>query len=118
MGRLGTQWDPVSNKAKIGLGAMRLTRFLVILLFRKHPQTTDDADDAAGHKSFMCATIQTGFCDWSARYFAQPVMKVSMSSWPQWNLGMWLPQPQCSHLKLKSSCCLLFAPVPGAGLGV
>ncbi|XP_041491753.1 regulatory-associated protein of mTOR isoform X3 [Microtus oregoni] len=46
-------------------------------MFDKGPdQTTDDADDAAGHKSFMCATIQTGFCDWSARYFAQPVMKI------------------------------------------
>ena len=22
--------------------------------------------------------MQTGFCDWSARYFAQPVMKVAM----------------------------------------
>ncbi|XP_057630562.1 regulatory-associated protein of mTOR isoform X2 [Chionomys nivalis] len=46
-------------------------------MFDKGPdQTTDDADDATGHKSFMCATIQTGFCDWSARYFAQPVMKI------------------------------------------
>ncbi|CAO2646329.1 Regulatory-associated protein of mTOR [Lemmus lemmus] len=46
-------------------------------MFDKGPdQTTDDADDAAGHKSFMCATTQTGFCDWSARYFAQPVMKI------------------------------------------
>ncbi|XP_036051233.1 regulatory-associated protein of mTOR [Onychomys torridus] len=46
-------------------------------MFDKGPdQTTDDADDAAGHKSFICATIQTGFCDWSARYFAQPVMKI------------------------------------------
>lgn len=46
-------------------------------MFDKGPdQTTDDADDAAGHKNFVCATIQTGFCDWSARYFAQPVMKI------------------------------------------
>ncbi|MEJ1269209.1 regulatory associated protein of MTOR complex 1 [Cricetulus griseus] len=46
-------------------------------MFDKGPdQTTDDGDDAAGHKSFICATIQTGFCDWSARYFAQPVMKI------------------------------------------
>lgn len=46
-------------------------------MFDKGPdQTTDDADDAAGHKSFICATMQTGFCDWSARYFAQPVMKI------------------------------------------
>nr|XP_023507607.1 regulatory-associated protein of mTOR isoform X12 [Equus caballus] len=39
-------------------------------------ETTDDPDDAAGHKSFISATMQTGFCDWSARYFAQPVMKI------------------------------------------
>lgn len=46
-------------------------------MFDKGPdQTTDDADDAAGHKSFICASMQTGFCDWSARYFAQPVMKI------------------------------------------
>ncbi|KAM5273134.1 regulatory-associated protein of mTOR isoform 2-T2 [Ctenodactylus gundi] len=46
-------------------------------MFDKGPdQTADDADDVAGHKSFVCATAQTGFCDWSARYFAQPVMKI------------------------------------------
>ncbi|KAM8786673.1 regulatory-associated protein of mTOR [Rhynchonycteris naso] len=46
-------------------------------MFDKGPdQTTDDVDDAAGHKSFTSATMQTGFCDWSARYFAQPVMKI------------------------------------------
>nr|XP_051686494.1 regulatory-associated protein of mTOR [Oryctolagus cuniculus] len=49
-------------------------------LFDKGPdQTTDDGDDAAGHKSFISATMQTGFCDWSARYFAQPVMKVRVA---------------------------------------
>ncbi|XP_053515795.1 regulatory-associated protein of mTOR isoform X3 [Artibeus jamaicensis] len=46
-------------------------------MFDKGPdQTADDPDDAAGHKSFISATMQTGFCDWSARYFAQPVMKI------------------------------------------
>ncbi|KAF6299577.1 regulatory associated protein of MTOR complex 1 [Rhinolophus ferrumequinum] len=46
-------------------------------MFDKGPdQTTDDPDDAAGHKSFISATTQTGFCDWSVRYFAQPVMKI------------------------------------------
>uniref|UniRef100_A0AC11CGA7 Regulatory associated protein of MTOR complex 1 n=1 Tax=Ovis aries TaxID=9940 RepID=A0AC11CGA7_SHEEP len=46
-------------------------------MFDKGPdQTTDDPDDTAGHKSFISATMQTGFCDWSARYFAQPVMKI------------------------------------------
>lgn len=46
------------------------------------PKTTDDADDTAGHRSFVSATMQTGFCDWSARYFAQPVMKVACASTP------------------------------------
>ncbi|KAM9208502.1 regulatory-associated protein of mTOR [Dugong dugon] len=46
-------------------------------MFDKGPdQTTDDVDDAAGPKSFISAAVQTGFCDWSARYFAQPVMKI------------------------------------------
>ncbi|XP_051037697.1 regulatory-associated protein of mTOR [Phodopus roborovskii] len=46
-------------------------------MFDKGPdQATDDADDATGHRSFTCATLQTGFCDWSVRYFAQPVMKI------------------------------------------
>ncbi|XP_056191070.1 regulatory-associated protein of mTOR isoform X3 [Falco biarmicus] len=46
-------------------------------MFDKGPeQTTDDADDTVGHKSFISATVQTGFCDWSAKYFAQPVMKI------------------------------------------
>ncbi|KAF6096782.1 regulatory associated protein of MTOR complex 1 [Phyllostomus discolor] len=46
-------------------------------MFDKGPdQTADDPDDAAGHKSFISAAMQTGFCDWSARYFAQPVMKI------------------------------------------
>ncbi|KAM7068352.1 regulatory-associated protein of mTOR isoform 2-T2 [Molossus nigricans] len=45
-------------------------------MFDKGPdQTADDPDDA-GHRSFISATTQTGFCDWSARYFAQPVMKI------------------------------------------
>ncbi|NXC56977.1 RPTOR protein, partial [Aleadryas rufinucha] len=46
-------------------------------MFDKGPeQTADDADDAVGHKSFISAAVQTGFCDWSAKYFAQPVMKI------------------------------------------
>ncbi|KAK2496543.1 hypothetical protein MC885_000490 [Smutsia gigantea] len=46
-------------------------------MFDKGPdQTTDDPEDAAGHRSFISAAVQTGFCDWSARYFAQPVMKI------------------------------------------
>ncbi|XP_037665950.1 regulatory-associated protein of mTOR [Choloepus didactylus] len=46
-------------------------------MFDKGPdQTTDEADEPVGHKSFVSATAQTGFCDWSARYFARPVMKI------------------------------------------
>ncbi|NXH22915.1 RPTOR protein, partial [Bucco capensis] len=46
-------------------------------MFDKGPeQTPEDADDAVGHKSFISASVQTGFCDWSAKYFAQPVMKI------------------------------------------
>lgn len=45
-------------------------------MFDKGPdQPADDPDDT-GHKSFISAAMQTGFCDWSARYFAQPVMKI------------------------------------------
>uniref|UniRef100_A0A4W3JWU3 Regulatory-associated protein of mTOR n=1 Tax=Callorhinchus milii TaxID=7868 RepID=A0A4W3JWU3_CALMI len=32
--------------------------------------------DGVGHKSFITTTMQTGYCDWSAKYFAQPVMKI------------------------------------------
>ncbi|XP_021031100.1 regulatory-associated protein of mTOR [Mus caroli] len=65
-GPTGTQYTPHSHQ-------FPRTR----KMFDKGPdQTTDDADDAAGHKSFICASMQTGFCDWSARYFAQPVMKI------------------------------------------
>uniref|UniRef100_A0A8D0BE52 Regulatory-associated protein of mTOR n=1 Tax=Salvator merianae TaxID=96440 RepID=A0A8D0BE52_SALMN len=46
-------------------------------MFDKGPdQTADDTDDTVGHKNFMSATMQTGFCDWSVKYFAQPVMKI------------------------------------------
>ncbi|KAG8507507.1 Regulatory-associated protein of mTOR, partial [Galemys pyrenaicus] len=45
-------------------------------LLPKRPKTAEDPDDAAGHKGFISAAMQTGFCDWSARYFAQPVMKI------------------------------------------
>ncbi|CAB1344926.1 unnamed protein product [Coregonus sp. 'balchen'] len=36
----------------------------------------DDADDPGGHKAYMNANLSTGLCDWSAKYFAQPVMKI------------------------------------------
>lgn len=53
-------------------------------------QTTDDADDTVGHKSFISATVQTGFCDWSAKYFAQPVMKVILSGHAFWIVALQL----------------------------
>uniref|UniRef100_A0A8C5FVC0 Regulatory associated protein of MTOR complex 1 n=1 Tax=Gadus morhua TaxID=8049 RepID=A0A8C5FVC0_GADMO len=43
-------------------------------MFDKGPEQADDGDDA-GHKHYITA-LQTGLCDWSAKYFAQPVMKV------------------------------------------
>nr|XP_048674809.1 regulatory-associated protein of mTOR isoform X7 [Caretta caretta] len=66
VGNLGVQYTPHSHQ-------FPRTR----KMFDKGPdQTTDDADDAVGHKIFISATMQTGFCDWSAKYFAQPVMKI------------------------------------------
>ncbi|NXP79206.1 RPTOR protein, partial [Ramphastos sulfuratus] len=65
-GNMGVQYTPHSHQ-------FPRTR----KMFDKGPeQTTDDADDTVGHKSFISATVQTGFCDWSAKYFAQPVMKI------------------------------------------
>ncbi|XP_074778568.1 regulatory-associated protein of mTOR isoform X5 [Athene noctua] len=66
VGSVGVQYTPHSHQ-------FPRTR----KMFDKGPeQTTDDADDTVGHKSFISATVQTGFCDWSAKYFAQPVMKI------------------------------------------
>nr|XP_015211492.1 PREDICTED: regulatory-associated protein of mTOR [Lepisosteus oculatus] len=46
-------------------------------MFDKGPdQTADDADEPGGHRNLISAALQTGLCDWSAKYFAQPVMKV------------------------------------------
>ncbi|KAJ8002039.1 hypothetical protein DPEC_G00175660 [Dallia pectoralis] len=49
-------------------------------MFDKGPsgseQAGDDADDPGGHKAYMNANLSTGLCDWSAKYFAQPVMKM------------------------------------------
>ncbi|XP_060107906.1 regulatory-associated protein of mTOR isoform X1 [Heteronotia binoei] len=66
VGSMGMQYTPHSHQ-------FPRTR----KMFDKGPdQTADDADDTVGHKNFMSATMQTGFCDWSAKYFAQPVMKI------------------------------------------
>nr|XP_056722995.1 regulatory-associated protein of mTOR isoform X3 [Euleptes europaea] len=66
VGSMGVQYTPHSHQ-------FPRTR----KMFDKGPdQTADDADDTVGHKNFMSATMQTGFCDWSAKYFAQPVMKI------------------------------------------
>ncbi|XP_042614054.1 regulatory-associated protein of mTOR isoform X2 [Cyprinus carpio] len=46
-------------------------------MFDKGPdQTAEDGDEAAAHRSFISVSLQTGLCDWSAKYFAQPVMKI------------------------------------------
>ncbi|XP_066471834.1 regulatory-associated protein of mTOR isoform X1 [Tiliqua scincoides] len=66
VGNVGVQYTPHSHQ-------FPRTR----KMFDKGPdQTADDADDTVGHKNFMTTTMQTGFCDWSAKYFAQPVMKI------------------------------------------
>ncbi|XP_077184335.1 regulatory-associated protein of mTOR isoform X4 [Paroedura picta] len=66
VGSIGVQYTPHSHQ-------FPRTR----KMFDKGPdQAADDADDTVGHKNFMSATMQTGFCDWSAKYFAQPVMKI------------------------------------------
>ncbi|XP_015670580.1 regulatory-associated protein of mTOR isoform X2 [Protobothrops mucrosquamatus] len=66
VGNMGVQYTPHSHQ-------FPRTR----KMFDKGPdQITDDADDAVGPKNFMTAAMQTGFCDWSAKYFAQPVMKI------------------------------------------
>ncbi|CAJ0967179.1 unnamed protein product [Ranitomeya imitator] len=45
--------------------------------FPPNPQdTAEDGDDVIVHKGFLSGSLQTGFCDWNAKYFAQPVMKV------------------------------------------
>ncbi|XP_028828569.1 regulatory-associated protein of mTOR isoform X3 [Denticeps clupeoides] len=46
-------------------------------MFDKGPdQTAEDGDEPVGHRNFINAAVQTGLCDWSAKYFAQPVMKM------------------------------------------
>ncbi|XP_067230914.1 regulatory-associated protein of mTOR isoform X5 [Chanodichthys erythropterus] len=46
-------------------------------MFDKGPdQTAEDGDETAAHRSFISVSLQTGLCDWSAKYFAQPVMKI------------------------------------------
>uniref|UniRef100_A0A8C4XFX3 Regulatory-associated protein of mTOR n=1 Tax=Erpetoichthys calabaricus TaxID=27687 RepID=A0A8C4XFX3_ERPCA len=46
-------------------------------MFDKGPdQMADDNEEGVGHRNFITAAMQTGLCDWSAKYFAQPVMKI------------------------------------------
>lgn len=40
-------------------------------------QAAEDGDEPVGHRNYISAALQTGLCDWSAKYFAQPVMKVT-----------------------------------------
>lgn len=39
-------------------------------------QAAEDGDEPVGHRNYISPALQTGLCDWSAKYFAQPVMKV------------------------------------------
>ncbi|XP_055069749.1 regulatory-associated protein of mTOR isoform X4 [Misgurnus anguillicaudatus] len=46
-------------------------------MFDKGPdQAAEDGDETAIHRNFISVSLQTGVCDWSAKYFAQPVMKI------------------------------------------
>uniref|UniRef100_A0A4W4ELK7 Regulatory-associated protein of mTOR n=1 Tax=Electrophorus electricus TaxID=8005 RepID=A0A4W4ELK7_ELEEL len=46
-------------------------------MFDKGPdQMAEDGDEATAHRNFISVALQTGLCDWSAKYFAQPVMKI------------------------------------------
>lgn len=41
-------------------------------------QAAEDGEEPGGHRNYVSLALQTGLCDWSAKYFAQPVMKVSV----------------------------------------
>ncbi len=43
-------------------------------------QAGEDCDEPGGHRNYISPALQTGLCDWSAKYFAQPVMKVASAS--------------------------------------
>uniref|UniRef100_A0A8C4F581 Regulatory-associated protein of mTOR n=1 Tax=Dicentrarchus labrax TaxID=13489 RepID=A0A8C4F581_DICLA len=46
-------------------------------MFDKGPeQAAEDGDEPGGHRNYISPALQTGLCDWSAKYFAQPVMKI------------------------------------------
>uniref|UniRef100_A0A8C2WQG3 Regulatory-associated protein of mTOR n=1 Tax=Cyclopterus lumpus TaxID=8103 RepID=A0A8C2WQG3_CYCLU len=46
-------------------------------MFDKGPeQAAEDGDEPGGHRNYISPSLQTGLCDWSAKYFAQPVMKI------------------------------------------
>lgn len=42
-------------------------------------QGAEDGDEPVGHRNYVSLSLQTGLCDWSAKYFAQPVTKVPLS---------------------------------------
>ncbi|MBN3314271.1 RPTOR protein, partial [Atractosteus spatula] len=75
-----TQSAPASPTSK---GAHIHQAGAVCLRPRRYPfppsltlPTADDADEPGGHRNLISAALQTGLCDWSAKYFAQPVMKI------------------------------------------
>lgn len=46
-------------------------------MFDKGPeQAAEDGEEPGGHRNYVSLALQTGLCDWSAKYFAQPVMKI------------------------------------------
>uniref|UniRef100_A0A3Q2NT53 Regulatory-associated protein of mTOR n=1 Tax=Fundulus heteroclitus TaxID=8078 RepID=A0A3Q2NT53_FUNHE len=52
-------------------------------MFDKGPeQAAEDGEEPGGHRNYVSLALQTGLCDWSAKYFAQPVMKVEDNDEP------------------------------------
>uniref|UniRef100_A0A8C7WZR9 Regulatory-associated protein of mTOR n=1 Tax=Oryzias sinensis TaxID=183150 RepID=A0A8C7WZR9_9TELE len=46
-------------------------------MFDKGPEHgAEDGDEPVGHRNYVSLSLQTGLCDWSAKYFAQPVTKI------------------------------------------
>lgn len=78
-------------------------------------QAGEDGDEPGGHRNYICPALQTGLCDWSAKYFAQPVMKVASQcsafhSATQPSLAFWFFCLSClceSHVRPFVLCVLL-----------
>lgn len=66
-----------------------------------HVQAAEDGDEPGGHRNYICPALQTGLCDWSAKYFAQPVMKVEFPVVPFLRLSLHPSPHPASDSKMK-----------------